>query len=400
MTNPLVSAFELYREELVGIRRDLHAHPELGFELSRTAGIVADKLREWGLDVTEGIGRTGIVASLKGNRAGQRAIGFRADMDALPILEETNLPYASTYPGKMHACGHDGHTAMLLGAARYLTEHRDFEGQVNFIFQPAEEGLGGARAMLADGLFDRFPCDAVYGMHNMPGLPVEEFDIREGSFLAAPDMFEVTFHGTGGHGGASPHVATDVTIAHAHFILALQNVIGRNVPATEPAVISIGSITGGTAAAPNVIPSTLSITGTVRSFSSEVQDIIERRMREIAHAQAACQGCTAEVTYRRPTPALVNAPAPTRAMVVAAQALVGEDKVNPHGKYKLGSDDFSEFAARHPAAFICIGNGINEDGIFHALHTPLYDFNDDILTIGSALWVKLLLHELAPTAKG
>lgn len=398
MTDRLMDAFELYRDELVEIRRDLHSHPELGFDLDRTARIVSTKLREWGFEVTDGVGRTGVVATLKGTRTGQRRIGLRADMDALPILEQTGLSYASADKGKMHACGHDGHTTMLLGAARYLSENRDFAGQVDFIFQPAEEGLGGAQAMLADGLFDRFPCDTVYGMHNLPGLPVGRFEIREGPYVAAPDIFKVTFMGNGGHGGLAPHLANDATIAQAHFVLAIQNIIGRNIPAVDPAVISVGSINGGTAAAPNVIPTSVTITGTVRSFSKEVQDIIERRMRELAQAHATAQGCSVEVEYERSNPAIVNAADATQSMVSAAKALVGENQVDANAKLIMGSDDFAWFSQSRPGAFINIGNGVNDDGSFHSVHTPLYDFNDEILTLGAAFWVSLVHHELAPAA--
>jgi hippurate hydrolase len=387
-----------YRDDLTAIRHDIHAHPETGFEVARTAGIVASKLREWGLEVTERVGTTGVVGTVTGKHPGQGAIALRADMDALNIVEQTGLPYASKMPGKMHACGHDGHTTMLLGAARYLAEKPDFAGQVHFVFQPAEEGLGGARAMLADKLFERFPCDAIYGMHNYPGLEFGRFAIRPGPLAAAPDLFKVIFRGTGGHGGLTPHLATDVTIAQAHFVLALQNVIGRNIEAIEPAVVSIGSITGGSPASPNVIPAEIMLTGTVRTFSDQTQDIVERRLTELAHAHAAAQGCTAEVNYERYTPVLINNPEHTAFMARAAASLVGEDNVNPNTKPIMGSDDFADLLRAKPGAFIMIGNGVNPDGSFHAVHTPHYDFNDDNLTLGAAFWVSLVRQQLGHLA--
>jgi amidohydrolase len=394
----ILAELESFRDDLTAIRRDIHAHPETGFEETRTAGIVSAKLREWGLDVTEGVGITGVVGTLRGRRPGQGAIALRADMDALNIIEQTALPYASQNPGKMHACGHDGHTTMLLGAARYLAQKPDFAGQVHFVFQPAEEGLGGAQRMVEDGLFDRFPADSVYGMHNQAGGEVGTFSIRPGPMMAAADFFTVTFRGTGGHGGSTPHLATDVTIAQAHFVLALQNVVGRNIPAIEPAVVSIGSITGGSPLSPNVMPSEITITGTARTFSDEAQAIMERRLTELAHAHAAAQGCTAEVDYKRYTRVLVNEPESTANMVRAAQNLVGEAKVNANAKPITGGEDFADMLRVKPGAFIFIGNGVQRDGSYHAVHTPHFDFNDDILTLGAGFWVNLVRQELGGLA--
>jgi hippurate hydrolase len=395
MTHPLLDELAPYKDDLIRIRRDIHAHPETSFEEKRTAALVAETLRGWGIEVTEGVGRTGVVGTLKGKRAGNRAVGLRADMDALNIVEQTGLPHASTIPGKMHACGHDGHTTMLLGAARYLAEKPDFAGQVQFIFQPAEEGGGGAARMVEDGLFERFPCDAVYGMHNGPGLPVGQFRLRPGPMMAAVDFFTVVFRGTGGHGGSTPHLATDTTIAQAHFVLALQNVIGRNIPALEPAVISIGSIHGGSASSPNVIPAEIAIRGTVRTFSDEVRSTIERRMRELAQAHAAAQGCTAEVVYEKLCQALVNHPDQTATATRVAASLVGDEKVEGNAPPITGGEDFSDMLRVKPGAFIFIGNGLNPDGTHHPVHTPLYDFNDDIITLGAAYWVSLVREELA-----
>ncbi|MDB5592993.1 amidohydrolase [Enterovirga sp.] len=395
IAHPLLAELEPLRADLTALRRDIHRHPEMGFEEHRTASLVAAELRGYGLAVAEGIGGTGVVGTLRGRRPGNRALALRADMDALQIEERTGLPYASETPGTMHACGHDGHTVMLLGAARHLAARPDFAGEVHFVFQPAEEGRGGAARMIADGLFERFPCDAVYGMHNAPGLPVGRFRLRPGPMMAAVDFFTVTFRGTGGHGGSTPHLATDVTIAQAHFCLALQNVIGRNVPAVEPAVVSIGSIRGGSPDSPNVMPADLVITGTVRTFSETARDIVQRRLIELAHAHAGAQGCTAEVEYGRYASVLVNHPDHTTIAAGAAAALVGPEAVDADAPPITGGEDFADMLQVKPGAFLFIGNGVAPDGTFHAVHTPHYDFNDDILTLGAGYWVSLVRQELA-----
>ena len=397
----VLAALREYHADLTAIRRDIHAHPEMGLEEVRTAGLVARKLREWGIaEVTEGVGKTGVVATIKGRLPGQRAIGLRADMDALSIPEQTGLPYASTNPGVMHACGHDGHTTMLLGAARYLAQHPDFGGTVQLIFQPAEEGRGGAKKMIDDGLFSRFPCDAVYGMHNMPGIPVGEFAIRKGPFLAAAGRWTVVFNGTGGHGGATPHLATDVTVAQAQYILALQTIVSRNISPLDTAVISVGSIHGGSNLSPNVMPSELEITGTQRCFTKATQAIMDKRMEELAHACAAANGCTAKVELRWGTTPLVNHAEHTEIAVAAARTLVDESKVAPDAPPITGGEDFCYMLEAKPGAFIFIGNGVAESGPTHAVHTPKFNFNDDILPLGAAYWVNLVKQELGGAMAG
>jgi amidohydrolase len=383
-----------HHPEFTAIRRDIHAHPELGLEETRTAALVANKLREWGVNVTEGVGGTGVVGTITGRRPGQRAIGLRADMDALAIHEQTGAPYASTIPGKMHACGHDGHTTMLLGAARYLAENPDFGGTLHLIFQPAEEGRGGALAMLADGLFDRFPCDAIYGMHNTAGMPVGTFASCIGPMLAAADSWSVTFRGVGGHGGLAPHLSTDITYAQAHFVLGLQGIVGRNIAPLDTAVLSIGYIAGGSAESTNVVPAELVIAGTARSYSPEVRTLLERRLHELASSTAAAWGCQAESSYTRGPSALINQPEQTRVGLAAATAIVGGDRVNATLRPTTGGEDFAEMMQVRPGAFMRIGNGIAPDGSFNAPHTPKYDFNDAIIPDGIAYWTNIVRHEL------
>ena len=386
--------------ELTAIRRDIHAHPEMGFTETRTAALVAAKLREWGIEVTEGVGGTGVVGVVRGTRPlspsnRERAIGLRADMDALSIHEQTGAAYASSNPGVMHACGHDGHTTMLLGAAKYLSRNRDFAGTVNLIFQPDEEGGKGALKMLADGLFERFPCDAIYGMHNMPGYEVGKFALRTGPLLAGTGLWKVNFRGTGGHGGAYPHRSTDVSIALAQFILAIQTVVSRNVSPLETAVISVGSIDGGSNQSPNVMPADMQITGTMRAFNKSVMEIIDRRLPALATAMAMAVGCTAEVTMGWNTSPLVNAPDQTDVCVAAATAVVGGSAVNANAPALTGGEDFAFMMEQRPGAMIFIGNGVNPDGTAHQLHTPLYNFNDTIIPHGVAFWAQIVQHELA-----
>jgi amidohydrolase len=384
-----------YHSELTAIRRDIHAHPELGLEEVRTAALVAAKLREWGVDVTERVGKTGVVGTVRGRKPGQRAIGLRADMDCLALTETTGLPYASTTPGQMHACGHDGHTTMLLGAARYLAENPDFSGTVHLIFQPAEEGRGGAVAMLADGLFERFPCDAIYGLHNTPGLPVGQFATRKGPMMAAGDRWSVTFRGTGGHGGSSPHLATDVTVVAGYFLLGLQSIVGRNIASADQAVISVGYLAGGSAEALNVMPAEVTVGGTARSYTTEVRDVLETRLRELAASLAAAQRCTAEVTYLRKGTPVVNHDEQVDVAIAAATALVGAANVDGNVRPSTGGEDFASMLLQRAGAFMRIGNGKQADGSFAALHTPKFDFNDEVIPLGVAYWISLVKQELS-----
>jgi hippurate hydrolase len=394
MDDTLLSSLRAMQPELAAIRQDIHAHPEIGMEEQRTSALVAARLREYGLQVEEGIGTYGVVATLKGRLPGQRAIGLRADMDALLINEATGLPYASTNSGKMHACGHDGHTTMLLGAAKYLSQNPDFGGTVHFIFQPAEEGRGGAVAMLKDKLFERFPVDAVYGLHNEPGLPLGLFSTRTGPALAASDRWEVTFRGTGGHGGATPHLSTDVTVVTAQFILALQTIVSRNVAAVDSAVISVGAIQGGSFGSTNVMPAEMRIGGTARSYVPAVRDMMERRIAELANGISASFGCTAEPQYFRGTTALVNHAEQTATAVAAAGALVGSTRVDPDAPASTGGEDFAHMLEARPGAFIFMGQGAG-GATSEGLHTPTYNFNDDAIPFGVGYWVSLVRQEMA-----
>jgi hippurate hydrolase len=397
MTRFTPDLFAASAAELTAIRRDIHRHPETAFEEQRTAQIVADKLQSWGIEVHRGLATTGVVGTLKGKRPGQKTIGLRADMDALHLQEKNEFDYASVHANKMHACGHDGHTTMLLGAAKHLAAAPDFAGTVHFIFQPAEEGLGGARVMIEEGLFDKFNCDAVYGMHNMPGFPSGHFAIRAGAMLASSDSWQVTFKGTGGH-GAMPDRGTDPTYVAGQFIVAVQGIVGRNVPPSQTAVLSVGHIAGGSAGSPNVIPSEVLISGTARSFSADVRDLLERRLAEVAAGIAQAGGCTAESKYLRRYPALVNSVEQTSLAVEAAAMTVGRENVDPNTPRISGAEDFAFMLEKKPGAYIMIGNGGPDEGGCHNVHSPLYDFNDRILTTGAAYWVNLVQLELGNAA--
>jgi hippurate hydrolase len=371
-----------YADELIAIRRDIHAHPELGFEEFRTSELVATKLAEWGIEVHRNVGRTGVVGVLrKGN--GQAAIGLRADMDALPIEEANGLPHASTRPGIMHACGHDGHTAMLLGAAKYLAESGTFNGTVNFIFQPAEEGLGGARAMLEDGLMDRFPMDSVFGIHTSPGLPLGQFSIRPGAMMAGGGFFDITVTGTGAH-GAHPEDSADPVLAAATIAQALQSIVSRNVKPTDTAVVSLTWIESG--AAYNVIPGTAVLRGTVRAYRREVIDLVESRMKRLAENIAASFGATAQVDFRYLFAPLVNDPREAELYADAAAALVGEANVDRNCPAIMASEDFSFMMEQRPGARINLGNGADSVPV----HNAMFDFNDESLPLGAGVLATLV----------
>jgi hippurate hydrolase len=380
-------------EEFTAIRRDIHRHPETAFEEERTAQIVADKLTAWGIKIHRGLATTGVIGTLKGNRKGQKTIGLRADMDALHLQEKNDFEHASTIANKMHACGHDGHTTMLLGAAKQLAAKPDFAGTVHFIFQPAEEGQGGARVMIEEGLFDKFDCDAVYGMHNMPGFPKGHFAIRTGAMLAASDSWEVTFKGTGGH-GAMPDRGTDPTFPAAQFMVAIQGIVGRNVAPAQAAVLSVGHIHAGTPGSPNVIPSEVLIKGTARSFSPDVRALLEKRLAEVAAGIAQAGGCTAVSKYHRRYPALVNAAEQTSIAVEAAAMTVGRENVEANTAPLAGAEDFAFMLEKKPGAYIMIGNGGTGEGGCQNVHSPLYDFSDEIITTGAAYWMNLVQLEL------
>lgn len=385
----VIEAIAACQDELTAWRRDIHAHPETAFEEERTADIVAKALESFGIDVHRGLGRTGVVGRLRVGGS-ERIIGLRADMDALPMQELNSFGHRSRHDGKMHGCGHDGHTTMLLGAARYLAETRNFDGTVHFIFQPAEEGAGGARVMIEDGLFQRFPCDAVYGMHNWPGMPPGTFGVRNGPFLAAADNFSITIRAKGAH-GAMPHLGIDPVVVGAELVSALQTIASRTVDPLEAAVVSVTQFHAGEA--DNVIPETAVLSGTTRSFKPAVQDRIEARMQAICAGVAAAHEVAIELDYRRNYPPLVNTEAEAGRAARAAAAVVGADKVFPDSEPVMGAEDFAFMLQVKPGAYVWIGNGAGEGGCM--LHNPHYDFNDAILPVGASYWARLVEQELA-----
>lgn len=369
-----------FSDDLTAIRRDFHAHPELGFEEVRTAGIVAEKLRGWGIDVTEGIGKTGVVGVLKGNRPG-RTIGLRADMDALPIDEQTNLPWSSKTPGVMHACGHDAHTTMLLGAARYLAETRDFAGTAVFIFQPAEEGLGGARAMIADGLFDRFPCDEVYGLHNSPYHEPGEIGVKPGPAMAGANFFDITITAKGCH-AAMPESGIDSIVIASSLVQQLQSIVARNVSPNKQVVLSVTQLHAG--AAYNVIPETASLAGTVRYFDRAAAELVTRRMQEICDGLARGYGVQIDLDMRNVFDVLENTPTLAAEMLAAAQELVG-DKAQQKSELVMGSEDFADMLQAVPGAYCTIGHGGSVP-----LHNPGFVLDDAMLPLGAALMARMV----------
>jgi amidohydrolase len=386
---PIVNRVADLQNEIAEWRHDLHAHPELMFDVNRTAGAVAEKLREFGCDeVVTGLGRTGVVGVIRGRKGGsEKTIGLRADMDALPIEEATNLPYKSTVPGKMHACGHDGHTAMLLGAARYLAETRNFAGNAVVIFQPAEEGGGGGKVMVDDGLMERFKIGEVYGMHNYPGLPVGQFALRPGPIMAAADHLTIDIEGKGGH-AARPQLSVDTVLVGAQIINAIQSIVSRNVDPLESAVISITMFHAGNT--DNVIPQTAQLRGTARTLSPAVRDLLEKRLREVVEGTAKTYGANATLKYRRGYPVVVNHAAQTDFAAQVAGDVAGKDKVDIDTPPVMGAEDFAFMLNARPGAFIFIGNGDSA-----GLHHPAYNFNDEVIPFGTSYWVKLVETALA-----
>jgi hippurate hydrolase len=381
---PIINRVADFEAEIVGWRRDFHAHPELQYDVHRTAGRVAELLRSFGVDeVATGIGRTGVVAVIKGRNGGAgRVIGLRADMDALPITERTGRPYQSTTSGRMHACGHDGHTAMLLGAAKYLAETRNFHGTAILIFQPAEEGGAGGRAMLQDGLVERFGIEEFYGLHNLPGLPAGHVGVRAGGIMAASDRFEITIEGKGGH-AAMPHTTIDPVVVAAQVIVGLQTIVSRNVDPLREAVVSVTQVEAGTAF--NIVPRTVSLTGTARTLDEETRDFVEARIASLASGIAEAFGASAKTTYQRGYPVTVNGVEQANFAADVARNVVGDDRVDANADAMMGGEDFAYMLQARPGAYIFLGNGDST-----GLHSDTYDFNDEIIPAGVSYWVRLV----------
>lgn len=384
----ILPAIQDMAKEMVEVRHQMHAHPELAFEEHATSDMVAARLKEWGYEVHRGLAGTGVVGTLK-RGTGKMRLGIRADMDALPIQETTGLPYASQLPGKMHACGHDGHTAILLAAARSIAQDPQFDGTLNLIFQPAEEGLGGGRVMVEQGLFKLFPCDAIFALHNMPGMPEGQFGFRAGAFMPSSDTVNITVRGKGGHGSA-PHLSADPVVAAAHIVVALQTVVSRNVDPREMAVISVGAIHGGEAA--NVIPQNVTMRLTVRAFNPEIRAMLKQRITDLVQSQAQTMGVQADVDYDWRYPSLINDEASTAFAKQVALDWLGDKGVMPNLAPLTGSEDFSFMLQECPGCYLIVGNGQGEH--HHTggcmVHNPGYDFNDAILPIAASYWVKLV----------
>jgi hippurate hydrolase len=384
--NP-VEHIRAQQAELTALRRDLHAHPELGFEEHRTAEIVVRELDALGVEYHTGIGKTGIVAVIHGqSHASGRSIGLRADMDALPMHEDNDFAHASRFKGRMHGCGHDGHTTMLIAAARYLAATRRFDGTAYLIFQPGEEGFAGGRAMIEDGLFERFPADAVYALHNWPALPPGSIAVRPGPMMAAADRIEIHIEGRGGH-GAHPHLSVDPVLVAGHIITAAQSVVARNVNPIDTAVVSICAMHGGNLAAMSVIPREVKLVGTVRTFRAKTQDHIERRLNELVHSIAAAFGATATLKYERVYPATVNSEREAIFAAGVAEALLGSENVVRDLDPSMGAEDFSFMLQQRPGAYARLGQGGVEGGCF--LHSSRYDFNDEVIPYGAGYFAAL-----------
>ncbi len=381
----LISDIVADAHEFKKIRHLLHANPETAFEEHDTSTLVSQKLEEWGLEVYSGMAGTGVIGVLKG-QPGTKAVGLRADMDALPMQENNTFSHCSTRKGKMHACGHDGHTAMLLAAAKQLSADRSFKGTVNFIFQPAEEGGGGAKRMIEEGLFEKFECDAVFALHNWPGLKAGTFATRPGPIMASCNQFSITIHGKGGH-AAIPHQSADPVLASAQVVSALQSVVSRNTSPLESAVLSVTSLQAGSSF--NIIPDQARIGGTVRTFSLAVLDMIEQRMQALATLTAQAHGCQAEFSFVRQAIPTVNDAEQTAFAVEVMQSIVGEAKVNHDVEPTMGAEDFAFMLAEKPGCYAFIGNDSAKQGSNFGLHHPEYDFNDDLIALGASYWVKL-----------
>ena len=387
----LVDPIIAFQSELQQIRRDLHAHPELCYEEQRTSDVVADKLSEWGIPVIRGLGITGVVGIIK-NGTSSRAIGLRADMDALPMQETNTFDHASRHPGKMHACGHDGHTAMLLGAAKHLAEHRNFDGTIYLVFQPAEEGGAGARRMIEDGLFEQFPMDAIYGMHNWPGMAAGTFGVVAGPMMASSNEFRVVIKGKGAH-AAQPHRGVDPIMVAVNIAQSWQTIISREKSPLDTAVLSITQIHAGSAT--NIIPGEAVMIGTVRTFTTPVLDLIEQRMQDMATHIAAGFNATVEFGFKRNYPPLVNHPAQTAVAVAAMRDVVGQDQVDDNVEPTMGAEDFAFMLQAKPGCYVFLGNGEGDHrAAGHGLgpcqlHNASYDFNDGLLPIGASYWIRL-----------
>jgi hippurate hydrolase len=382
---PALEDVRAHEDEMVALRRQIHARPELAYEEHATADLVAERLARWGWEVHRGLGGTGVVGTLRAG-AGRRHIGLRADMDALPIAETGAKPWASKIFGKMHACGHDGHTAMLLAAARHLAATRRFDGHVHLVFQPAEEGMAGAKRMLDEGFLDLFPCEAMYGMHNMPGLPAGRFGVLPGYAMAAGDRVTITVRGVGGH-GAMPQAAVDTVVAASAIVMALQTVVSRNVPPLQTGIVSVGAFHSGDAA--NVLPASAELRLTVRSFRPEVRDLLQRRVTEIAQSQAAVFGARAEVDYQRGYPALHNDPGQAAFCRRVVHDWLGDAGLVADPEPVSASEDFAFFLQRVPGCYVFIGNGEGAEGGC-MVHNPGYDFNVRVLSTGASYWVRLV----------
>jgi amidohydrolase len=387
---PILPRIAQLQEEMTAWRRDIHAHPELGFEENRTSDLVATTLTQFGIEVHRDVGKTGVVGVLRAGSA-KRSVGLRADMDALPVREANTFLHRSQHDGKMHACGHDGHTAMLLGAAKYLAQTKKFDGTVHFIFQPAEEGIGGARAMIDDGLFRRFPCDAIFGMHNRPGMPLGKFAVRSGPMMAGGAFFDIDIEGRGAH-GARPESGVDPVLVAAHMTTALQSIVSRNVRPVDTAVVSVTQIHAGDAY--NVIPQRARLSGTVRAFSSEVMELIGRNMTRVAEGVAAGLGARAKTDFRPIFAPLVNDPQEADFAAGVCAEIVGADSVRRDPALIMASEDFSFMLNEVRGCFINVGNGDGEGAC--EVHNPSYDFNDQALTYGASFFARVVETRLAP----